>query len=121
MEITTETRDAEWINFLWPNFWCRFFTLPPGQGAIMLQIEPLAVDRSRYVRQYCFSDEVPEQVRRESVDFVEQVLAEDAGLCVNAQRGIDSGVFDQGQLLLPTTEPAIHGYERMVHRALVGE
>ena len=113
-----EERQASLLNFLWPNFW---FALVPGTAVVLLQIQPLAAGRSVYVRQYCFAKHVTEQERVETLAFWEQVLGEDEALTVGVQRGLDSGRFERGSLLLPSTEPAIQVFESWAYRALTVE
>lgn len=111
----------ELSSFLWPNF--IFIPLTAGQpggagGLLLGRLDPLDVRRSLFERYYCFPDDVPEQDRREFIDFIEVVQAEDAVLCANAQRGLNLGQSDKHLLMLPNTEPMIRHFARLVQNAL---
>ncbi|MCY4085877.1 MAG: hypothetical protein OXG37_03075 [Actinomycetia bacterium] len=103
------------LYFLWPNLFIFFI---PGVSGVVRQIQPVSSDRSLDVRRYCFSDAVDDDVKPETVEFWKHVLAQDAALCENVQRGLGSGRFGQGRLLLPVTDPAIQRFECMLHRSL---
>jgi hypothetical protein len=97
-----------------------FSMLPGGAAATATRVLPLAVDRTLYLRQYCFADRVPREEREEALAWWEEVIREDVDLCVRVQEGLASGCFDQGPLLLPRTEPGIRFHQRLVYRALTG-
>jgi choline monooxygenase len=104
------------LSYLFPNF---FFTVQRGHRIASASIcVPLAVDRCLYIRQYCFADDVEEEVRRDAVEFINQVQSEDVELCAAVQRGLSSGVYTEGRLLLPSTELGVAHHERQVLRAL---
>jgi choline monooxygenase len=106
------------LNHLFPNFFC---AVMPGDGIVTLSVAlPLAVDRSVYLRQYCFAESVPDETVRDACDFFDLVYREDIGLCETVQRGLSTGYYTQGSLLLPQSEPGVSHQERLVFRAMTG-
>ncbi|MGH2485060.1 MAG: SRPBCC family protein, partial [Ktedonobacterales bacterium] len=72
------------------------------------------------VYEYCFADEVGEREERDFVRFIDKVQDEDVVLCESVQRGLRSGYFDQGKLML-SREKALRHFQRLVYGALTGE
>jgi choline monooxygenase len=106
------------VNYLWPNF---FFTIQPGTGiATASVLLPVSVDQSLLVKQYCFADSVPAQVRHDFMAFADSVFDEDRAIVASVQRGLGSGVYDRGRLLLPASETGIRWQEQLVYRAVMG-
>ncbi len=101
--------------YLWPNFTLNIY---PGPGNVSLNLfVPLAVDRTLAIYEYCFADSVSEREEQDFVRFIDQVQREDIGLCESVQRGLSSGYFDQGRLML-SREHALRHFQRLVHRFL---
>ena len=69
------------------------------------------------IYEYCFADEVSEQEERDFVRFIDQVQEEDIVLCESVQRGLRSGYYDQGKLMM-RREHALRHFQRLVHREL---
>jgi choline monooxygenase len=102
-------------TYLWPNFTLNIY---PGPGNVSLNLfVPLAVDRTLAIYEYCFADAVGEQEERDFVRFIDQVQREDIVLCESVQRGLSSGYFEQGRLML-AREHALRHFQRLVHRSL---
>jgi phenylpropionate dioxygenase-like ring-hydroxylating dioxygenase large terminal subunit len=100
---------------LFPNFTINVY---PGPGNVSLNVfEPVDERRSVARYQYFFSDEVPEEEVREFVAFVNQIQLEDTVLCESVQRGLESGFFDQGRLLL-SRESALRHFQQQVLAAV---
>ena len=100
---------------LFPNFAINVY---PGPGNVSLNIfEPLGPGRTVARYRYFFADQVPEDEEREFVAFVDQIQHEDTVLCESVQRGLESGYFDQGRLLL-TRESALRHFQRQVLAAV---
>ncbi len=70
--------------------------------------------------QFCFADRVTGAEAAEFISFIEQVQQEDIVLCESVQRGLRSGYFGQGKLMLHH-EKAIQHFQRLAHRFLAGE
>ena len=109
-----EVRDG-FYAYLWPNFTINVY---PGPGNVSLNLfVPLAVDRTLAVYDYCFADAVTEAEEHDFVRFIDQVQEEDIVLCESVQRGLSSGYFDRGRLVL-SRERALRHFQRLVCRAL---
>jgi choline monooxygenase len=99
--------------YLWPNFTLNIY---PGQGNTSINLFlPLGPDRTRAIFEYCFVETVGEEEERDFVRFIEQVQVEDIVLCETVQRGLGTGFFDQGKLML-RQEGALRHFQRLVHR-----
>jgi len=100
---------------LFPNFTINVY---PGPGNVSLNVfEPVDERRTIARYQYFFADEVPKEEVREFVTFVDQIQLEDTVLCESVQRGLESGFFDQGRLLL-SRESALRHFQRQVLAAV---
>jgi choline monooxygenase len=64
-------------------------------------------------------DEVAEQEVDEFIAFIDQVQREDIVLCESVQRGLSSGYFEQGKLML-SRESALRHFQKLVYRHLEG-
>ena len=101
--------------FLWPNFMLNIY---PGPGNVSLNlILPIDVDRTLAVYEYCFADEVSESETQEFAAFIDQVQREDIVLCESVQRGLRSGYFHQGKLML-SREKGLQHFQRLVYGAI---
>jgi choline monooxygenase len=108
-----EVRDG-FYAYLWPNFTINIY---PGPGNVSLNLfVPLAVDRTLAIYDYCFADAVTEAEEHDFVRFIDQVQEEDIVLCESVQRGLGSGFFDRGPLVL-SREKALRHFQRLVCRA----
>jgi phenylpropionate dioxygenase-like ring-hydroxylating dioxygenase large terminal subunit len=101
--------------YLWPNFTLNIY---PGPGNVSLNLfVPLAADRTLAIYDYCFVDEVSAEEERNFVRFIDQVQEEDVVLCESVQRGLRSGYFEQGKLML-RRENALRHFQKLVYRTL---
>jgi len=106
---------AGFYAYLWPNFTLNVY---PGHGNVSINhFLPLAVDRTRVVKDYCFVAEVGADEEADFVRFIDQVQEEDEALCESVQRGLSTGYFDQGRLML-SQERALRHFQQLVYRAL---
>jgi choline monooxygenase len=106
---------AGFYVFLWPNFTLNIY---PGPGNVSLNlILPVDVDHTLAVYEYCFVDAVSEAEERDFVRFIDQVQEEDVVLCESVQRGLRSGYFGQGRLLL-SREATLRHFQKLVYRFL---
>jgi choline monooxygenase len=109
---------AGFYAFLWPNFTLNIY---PGPGNVSLNLfVPLEIERTLAIFEYCFVEAVSEAEERDFARFIDQVQREDIVLCESVQRGLRSGYFEQGRLML-RREPALRHFQQSVHRALTVE
>lgn len=113
-DVRGEVREG-FYAFLWPNFTLNIY---PGPGNVSLNLFlPLAVDRTLAVYDYCFVDAVGATEERDFVAFIDRVQEEDVALCESVQRGLRSGYFDQGKLML-RRESGLRHFQKLVYRSL---
>ena len=106
---------AGFYAYLWPNFTLNIY---PGPGNVSLNLFlPIDVNRTVAIYEYCFVDEVASAEEEDFVRFIDQVQDEDVVLCESVQRGLSSGYFDQGRLML-RREKALRHFQQLVFRAL---
>lgn len=109
--------EAGFYVYLWPNFMINIY---PGPGNVSLNlILPVSPGQTRAIYEYCFVDAVRDEQVGEFCAFIDQVQREDIVLCESVQRGLGSGAFDQGRLML-SRERALQHFQRLVHRSLTG-
>lgn len=100
-------------NYLWPNF---MINLYPGRGNASINIIlPVAADRTLAIYDFYFEEEMPEA--ETIIAFIDQVQQEDIILCESVQRGLNSGFYNQGRLMI-RYENGIQHFERLVFDAL---
>ncbi len=103
------------FNWLWPNF---MVVIYPGPSALSTNlIVPVGVDRTLAVYEFFFSEEVTDEERAEITGYIDLIQREDIPLCESVQRGMKSGFFDQGTLML-TRENGIRHFQRLVHKCV---
>jgi phenylpropionate dioxygenase-like ring-hydroxylating dioxygenase large terminal subunit len=101
--------------YLWPNFTLNIY---PGPGNISLNlILPLDTHRTLLNNEYCFVDAVTDEQAQDFVRFIHQVQEEDTVLCESVQRGLRSGFFQQGKLLL-SRENGLQHFQKLIYRFL---
>lgn len=101
--------------YLWPNFTLNLY---PGPGSLSLNLFlPLAVDRTLAIFDYLFDDAVSQTDQEHFDQFIDQVQREDIVLCESVQRGLNSGYFEQGKLMLHH-EKGLRHFQRLVYRTL---
>jgi phenylpropionate dioxygenase-like ring-hydroxylating dioxygenase large terminal subunit len=112
--VSGEVEDG-FYAFVWPNFTLNIY---PGPGNVSLNLFlPLAVDRTLAIYDYCFVDEVHDDQVQEFVRFIDQVQEEDIVLCESVQRGLQSGFFQQGRLML-SRENGLQHFQQLVYRVM---
>lgn len=100
-------------NFLWPNFMVNVY---PGRGNASVNIIlPVAPDRTLAVYDFYFEEGMPDA--ETIVEFIDQVQQEDIILCESVQRGLGSGFYSQGKLMI-RYENAIQHFQGLVFDAL---
>lgn len=106
---------AGFYAYLWPNFTLNIY---PGPGNVSLNLfVPVATDRTRAIYDYCFAESVSEREEQDFVRFIDQVQDEDVVLCESVQRGLRSGYFNQGKLML-SREKGLRHFQRLVYDTL---
>jgi choline monooxygenase len=111
----SEGVQAGFYAYLWPNFTLNIY---PGPGNVSLNLfVPVDTHRTLAIYDYCFVDAVGEEEERDFVKFIDQVQEEDVVLCESVQRGLRSGYFDQGKLML-SRENGLRHFQKLVHRFL---
>jgi choline monooxygenase len=104
-------------TYLWPNFMLNIY---PGAGnASTNLIVPIDEHHCLAVYEFFFSESIAEDQQRAMVDFIDQVQREDIIIVESVQRGLRSGFFKQGQLIL-TRENGIQHFQQLVFSALTG-
>jgi choline monooxygenase len=102
-------------TYLWPNFMLNIY---PGAGnASTNLILPIDEHQCLAVYEFFFSERMPEDHQRALVDFIDQVQHEDIILVESVQRGLRSGFYQQGQLIL-SHENGIQHFQKLVYSAL---
>ncbi len=114
---TSDGVRAGFYAFLWPNFTLNIY---PGPGNVSLNLfVPVDVNRTLAIYEYCFVDAVGQEEEQAFIKFIDQVQEEDIVLCESVQRGLRSGYFDQGRLIL-TRENGLRHFQKLVFRFLAG-
>jgi choline monooxygenase len=104
-------------TYLWPNFMLNVY---PGAGnASTNLILPIDEHHCLAVYEFFFADAMPEDQARALVDFIDQVQREDIIIVESVQRGLRSGFYKQGQLIL-SRENGIQHFQKLVFSALTG-
>ncbi len=115
-DTTGEVKDG-FYAYLWPNFTLNVY---PGPGNLSLNLFlPIETSKTLAIFDYCFVDEVTTEDEENFASFIDQVQDEDTILCESVQRGLNSGFFQQGKLMLHQ-EKALRHFQRLVYRALQG-
>jgi phenylpropionate dioxygenase-like ring-hydroxylating dioxygenase large terminal subunit len=106
---------AGFYAWLWPTFTLNVY---PGHGNVSINhFIPAAVDRTLVIKDYLFVDAVTSEEEADFIRFIEQVQVEDVALCESVQRGLSTGYFDQGRLML-CQERALRHFQRLAYDAL---
>ena len=109
-----EVKDG-FYAYLWPNFTLNVY---PGPGNLSLNLFlPIEMNKTLAIFDYCFVDEVSKEDEESFARFIDQVQDEDTVLCESVQRGLSSGFFEQGKLMLHR-ENGLRHFQKLVHRFL---
>jgi phenylpropionate dioxygenase-like ring-hydroxylating dioxygenase large terminal subunit len=102
-------------TYLWPNFMLNIY---PGAGnASTNLILPIDEHHCLAVYEFFFSESMAEDQQCAMVDFIDQVQREDIIIVESVQRGLRSGFYKQGQLIL-SRENGIQHFQKLVFAAL---
>jgi phenylpropionate dioxygenase-like ring-hydroxylating dioxygenase large terminal subunit len=102
-------------TYLWPNFMLNIY---PGAGnASTNLILPIDERHCLAIYEFFFAETMPEAEQRAMVDFIDQVQREDIIIVESVQRGLQSGFYQQGQLIL-SRENGIQHFQNLVFSAL---
>jgi phenylpropionate dioxygenase-like ring-hydroxylating dioxygenase large terminal subunit len=104
-------------TYLWPNFMLNVY--PGADNASTNLILPIDEHHCLAVYEFFFSESMPEDQQRAMVDFIDQVQREDIIIVESVQRGLRSGFYKQGQLIL-SRENGIQHFQKLVFSALTG-
>jgi phenylpropionate dioxygenase-like ring-hydroxylating dioxygenase large terminal subunit len=105
------------FHFLWPNTAINIF---PGRTNLSIgPVLPAGPSRTERFLDYFFGPGVGTEWIDELLEFDAQVGREDRKLVENAQRGVASGLLEDGRLL-PESERLIVDFQQRVHAALGG-
>jgi phenylpropionate dioxygenase-like ring-hydroxylating dioxygenase large terminal subunit len=111
-QVKEGVRDG-FYAYLWPNFTINIY---PGPGNVSLNLFlPIGPERTLAIYDYCFADVVSNDDEQAFVRFIDQVQEEDIVLCESVQRGLRSGYFEQGHLML-SRERALRHFQQLVYR-----
>jgi choline monooxygenase len=105
------------FHFLWPNFGVNVF---PGKPNLSCgPMLPIGPERTARFLDYFFAPGVEQSWVDELVEFDSQVGREDTVLVESVQRGVRSGLLDNGRLLAESEQLLAH-FQRLCAAALAG-
>jgi choline monooxygenase len=103
------------FHFVWPNLTVNIF---PGRANLSIgPALPVGPERTRRYLDYFFAEDVDEAWIGELLELDDQVGREDAALVEGVQRGVRSGLLEQG-VLMPRSEQLIEHFQRLTRTAL---
>ena len=103
------------FHLVWPALKVNVF---PGFANLSIgPVWPEGTERTAGVLDYFFGPDVSEEQAEELIAFDDQVGREDTELVESVQRGVRSGIVDQGRLLLDS-ERLIASFQQRVRNAL---
>jgi phenylpropionate dioxygenase-like ring-hydroxylating dioxygenase large terminal subunit len=101
--------------YIFPNLMLNFY---PGPGSLSLNlIQPKKNQHSLALYQFLFSDEVNQNEIEPFVQLIDEVQKEDVVLCESVQRGMSSGRYSPGPLML-TRESGLSHFHALYMRAM---
>jgi carnitine monooxygenase subunit len=105
------------FHFLWPNFGINVF---PGRPNLSCgPILPVNPERTTRFLDYFFAPDVDQAWIDELMTFDDQIGHEDTALVEGVQRGVRSGVLQEGRLLSESEQLVAH-FQRLCMDALYG-
>ena len=81
------------------------------------QIIPIDAGHTLAVYEYYYEDDAPDAFVQATTDPIHQVMVEDITLCESAQRGMRTGTFEHGRLML-RYEHAIRHFQDLARESL---
>ncbi len=107
------------VNYatLWPTAMIALSTHPMAMQ--MLCVYPIDAGHTREIIDYYFAEDVTDDQVREYKELSDLVQREDIILCESVQRGLASGVIENGTLM-QSREQGIQHFQRLVYRFLSG-
>ena len=103
------------FHFFWPNTMINIF---PGRANLSIgPVLPAGPTRTERFLNYFFTPDADAGWITELLEFDSQVGTEDRALVENVQRGVASGLLDEGRLL-PESERLIADFQQRVRAAL---
>jgi choline monooxygenase len=103
------------FHYLWPN---TAFNIEPGpRNFVVMSWRPLTTRTTAGLYDYFFGPEVSEDEANAVMEFSREVGAEDRSLVESVQRGLDSRMVPQGQLLRESEQLIAH-FQRLVYDAV---
>jgi choline monooxygenase len=121
--VRPESRER-WVetgtySYVFPNFILNIF---PGPGNVfMRKLTPVDAQRTRVEYELFCTDDVTPEEEKDVWSMPIQIFEEDIPIVESVQRGINSGTFDRGKLLLPRQENGPHHFMKLVYLALTDE
>jgi choline monooxygenase len=102
-------------NYLWPNFMVNTY---PGLGNASTNIIiPIDENRTLAIYEFFLDERIEEEEAKKIVEFIDEVQQEDIIICESVQRGLKSGHYHQGRLIL-SKENGIQHFQALVNSAL---
>ena len=101
-----------------PNFMVNIYP-GPGNASTNL-IVPIDEHHTLAVYEFFFVEGMAEAEAGKIVDLIDQVQREDVIICESVQRGLRSGYYQQGQLML-SRENGIQHFQKLLHRFVTAE
>ncbi len=93
--------------------------MPAGAPNLSIgPMEPVTPGRTDGFLDYFFAPDATEEWIASFLELDDQVGAEDATLVASVQRGMESGAFEHGRLLLPSEE-LIAAFQRWVSAGIL--
>jgi phenylpropionate dioxygenase-like ring-hydroxylating dioxygenase large terminal subunit len=103
------------FHYLWPN---TAFNIEPGpRNFVVMSWRPLTPRTTHGQYDYFFGPEVSQEEADAVMEFSREVGQEDRALVESVQRGLDSRMLPQGQLLQESEQLIMH-FQRLVHDAV---
>jgi choline monooxygenase len=98
-------------NFVWPNFMVNIY---PGPGnASTNHIIPVDENNTIAIYEFFLDESVSSREGKKIVNLVDEVQKEDVIICESVHRGLKSGDYDQGRLIL-SKENGIEHFQNLV-------
>jgi choline monooxygenase len=98
--------------YIFPNLMLNFY---PGAGSLSLNlILPIDTHRSLAVYEFLFAESVPDEDTESLIRLIDEVQKEDIVLCESVHRGMLSGFYQPGPLMLSREKGLAHFHQRYV-------